>query len=472
MIVAKKLLKIIKRTNNMMIMESGLPVIEAKKEAPFAGDLLNRSRCAFVLRNIVETFRDECVVSLNGKWGTGKTTFLSMWEKQMEALDYKVIHFNSWENEDAEDPLIALIAEFKKISETDHIKWSTVTSNLGKVVLAMLPSIAGKLAKHFTGIDIQDIAEKGAEEVVDIINARIDEYSKQKAVVNDFQKALSEYVEESCNGKPLVFVIDELDRCNPSFAVKTLERIKHIFEVKGIVFVVAIDEIQLCHSIRGFYGSEQFDAKDYLRRFFKIQYDLPKADSTDLIHAIMDRFDYGKMPKVNDNYKSCYDDLPHLFSLLYEERDMSIRQMEQYVLFTRLALANCAGMNIDPITIAFLVYIKMFAPDFFNKYALSQISDDEVIKHFEENYNDKLFELQGSSPTYLFYTAVADMLAIRCGYQNLQRLYEKAQEPKLKIEVTKFDADRLLCCLKGKGPQMAEIDTLLPKINLVYSFPN
>lgn len=97
-------------------MESGLPIIEARKDAPFAGDLLDRGRCAYVLRSIVETFREECVVSLNGKWGTGKTTFLSMWEKYMEALEYKVIHFNSWENEDAEDPLIALIAEFKKIS--------------------------------------------------------------------------------------------------------------------------------------------------------------------------------------------------------------------------------------------------------------------------------------------------------------------------------------------------------------------
>lgn len=457
-------------------MESGLPVIEARKDAPFAGDLLDRGRCAYVLRSIVETFREECVVSLNGKWGTGKTTFLSMWEKYMEALEYKVIHFNSWENEDAEDPLIALIAEFKKISGTDHTKWLSVTSNLSKVVLAMLPSIAGKLTKYLTGIDLQDIAEKGAEEAIDIINARIDEYCKQKAVVKDFKKVLCEYVEERCNDKPLVFVIDELDRCNPSFAVKTLERIKHIFEVKGIVFVIAIDEVQLCHSIRGFYGSEQIDAKDYLRRFFKIQYDLPDADSTKLIQTTMSRFEYDKMPKVHENYRSCYASLPNLFSLLYDLTQMSIRQLEQYILYTRLALANCKGLYVNPTSVAFIIYVKMFDSDFFEKYSNARVSNDEIIKHFEERYNDGFFDPKSNPYTYLFCNAVADMLAIRCGYANLDQLYETTlkstnqESNRLKIKVTKFDKEELKRLFIGKSPQMVELKTLLLRVNMIDSF--
>ena len=76
-------------------MKSGLPIIEPELKAPFAGDLLNRGGCALVFRSIVETFGEECVISLNGKWGTGKTTFLAMWEKYMENFGYKVIHFNS-----------------------------------------------------------------------------------------------------------------------------------------------------------------------------------------------------------------------------------------------------------------------------------------------------------------------------------------------------------------------------------------
>ncbi len=456
-------------------MNSTLPIIDATVESPFKGDLMNRGRCALVLRSIVETFGEECVVSLNGKWGTGKTTFLSMWEKYMEKLEYKVIHFNSWENEDAEDPLIALIAEFRKISGKDYAKWESVASNFGKVVLAMLPTVAGKFAKHFIGVNLQDIVEKGADEAIDIINTRIDEYCKQKETIKNFQKALADYVEERCNNKPLIFVIDELDRCNPSFAVKTLERIKHIFEVKGIVFIVAIDEIQLCHSIRGFYGAEQFDAKDYLRRFFKVQYDLPNADSTALIQAIIDRFEYDKVPKVHDNYKSCYADLPNLFLLLYSMREMSIRQLEQYSLYTRLALANCKGLYVDPISIAFIVYVKMYDSAFFDRYSKMQISHNDVIKHFEENYNDFL-STKNNAPTYLFYNAVADMLAIRCGYDNLDELYvipmkdHGLENIKLKLRVSKFNTEQLSRCFMGKSSQMVGFKTLLSKINLVNDF--
>lgn len=454
------------------MMKSGLPIIEPELKAPFAGDLLNRGGCALVFRSIVETFGEECVISLNGKWGTGKTTFLAMWEKYMENFGYKVIHFNSWENEDAEDPLIALIAEFKKIAGKDNEKWKAVASNIGKVVLATLPSIAGKIA----GIDLQDIIKDGAKKAVAIINTRIDEYCRQKAILKDFKQSLAEYVEETCNGKPLVFVIDELDRCNPSFAVKTLERIKHIFEVKGIVFVVAIDEVQLCHSIRGFYGSEHIDAKDYLRRFFKIQYDLPNEDSTDIIQAIMSRFAYDKMPEVNENYKSCYKDLPDLFYLLYKGKQMSIRQLEQYILYARLALANCKGLYVNPISVAFIVYIKMFESNFFEGYSKMRLSHNEVIKHFEENYNDEFFNAKRNSPTYLFYNAVADMLAIRCGYENLSELYEKPMESmglnnmRLKVKVSKFDKESFTRYFNGKSSQMVGLNTLLSKIGLVRDF--
>ena len=48
------------------MMKSSLPIIEPELKAPFAGDLLNRGRCALVFRSIVETFGEECVISLNG----------------------------------------------------------------------------------------------------------------------------------------------------------------------------------------------------------------------------------------------------------------------------------------------------------------------------------------------------------------------------------------------------------------------
>ena len=60
-------------------------------------------------------------------------------------------------------------------------------------------------------------------------------------------------------------MIDELDRCRPSYAVEFLETAKHLFVVNQVVFVLAINRKQLAHAVRALYGNE-FEAEAYLRR--------------------------------------------------------------------------------------------------------------------------------------------------------------------------------------------------------------
>lgn len=55
---------------------------------------------------------------------------------------------------------------------------------------------------------------------------------------------------------PAFIFIDELDRCRPSYAVEMLETIKHIFDISGVVFVVATDTEQLQHAVKVVYGED------------------------------------------------------------------------------------------------------------------------------------------------------------------------------------------------------------------------
>lgn len=94
--------------------------------------------------------------------------------------------------------------------------------------------------------------------------------------MNDARKALEILVEciPSHNNKVFI-LIDELDRCRPSYAIEMLETIKHFFELKNYVFVVATDTEQLSHSVKAVYG-DFFDGKEYLSRFSQ---DLPNFPS-------------------------------------------------------------------------------------------------------------------------------------------------------------------------------------------------
>ena len=46
-------------------------------------------------------------------------------------------------------------------------------------------------------------------------------------------------------GNRLIIMVDELDRCKPSYAVKLLERIKHYFTNDRITFVFSVNTYEL-----------------------------------------------------------------------------------------------------------------------------------------------------------------------------------------------------------------------------------
>ena len=55
-------------------------------------------------------------MAINGKWGTGKTTFVEMWKAYLKLDHFHTLYFNAWENDFISDPLIGLLGELKKMS--------------------------------------------------------------------------------------------------------------------------------------------------------------------------------------------------------------------------------------------------------------------------------------------------------------------------------------------------------------------
>jgi len=48
-----------------------------------------------------------------------------------------------------------------------------------------------------------------------------------------------------------------LDRCRPDFAIRLIERIKHFFDIKNIVFVLVMDKAQFSKVVCHNYGIHQ-----------------------------------------------------------------------------------------------------------------------------------------------------------------------------------------------------------------------
>lgn len=98
---------------------------------------------------------------------------------------------------------------------------------------------------------------------------------KEKQLEELIHEFLASLLPERSN--KLIVFIDELDRCKPDFAVELLEKVKHYFDNKDVMFVFSIHSLALQKTIKHYYGND-FDACKYLTRFFDLQVSIPPAD--------------------------------------------------------------------------------------------------------------------------------------------------------------------------------------------------
>ena len=265
--------------------------IEVPENDPFKNDLLDRKKTAQVLTAMLGSFRGPGVVALDAPWGAGKTTFLKMWTQHLRTSGFAVVEFNAWETDFAEDPFLALSTELHtgivsagidvprramhRIKETTQQIVRHGLRELVRLAASGVP-VAGGVAGTVAESALASLAE-----------SRVSSYTKRKDAVRSFRESLdhvADTVSELTDGKPIVVVIDELDRCRPTYAVELLEAAKHLFSVNHVVFVLGINRSQLAYSIRALYGSG-FDAEVYLRRFIDAAIYLPPSDRRSLVNA-------------------------------------------------------------------------------------------------------------------------------------------------------------------------------------------
>ena len=257
-----------------------VPEPEVSAEDPWGDDLLGRASLADKLTGIVDGQSESLVVSLHGGWGTGKTFFLKRWCRELENCGFRAIYFNAWEDDFCRDPMVAILGQM-----AEHLEDRSFKALLADVSRAagdlLLENLVGFVGKH-TGFSFKGMFKKRGSGPVD----RYKREQRAKESLRESLGSLSSRVSEKI-GHPLVFVVDELDRCRPTFAVELLERVKHVFDVPNLVFVFGLNRDELCVVLRSVYGD--IDADVYLRKFFDVELQLTRVDEVKFVHGLMER---------------------------------------------------------------------------------------------------------------------------------------------------------------------------------------
>jgi len=344
-------------------------------EKPFTHCILKRENEAKFLTNIVSTYANGFVLAIDNKWGAGKTTFVKMWQQDLENKSFKTLYFNAWENDFENDALTALMAELESLksnqTETAFKKVLKCGSVLAKNVIPI--AIKSVLDKYIGNGFVKDVSQKIIENADDLFQNQLSDYLSKKQGLIEFKKSLSEYIDATKGDKPIVLFIDELDRCRPNYAVEVLEKIKHFFSVPGIVFVLSIDKSQLEHAVRGVYGSEQIDANEYLKRFIDLEYSLMEPDSEKYSQFLYKyfRFDDFFRSQERSKYQQFRNEpleFVKMARVLFSINKIALRKQEKIIAHTRIVLSTFGENNyVFPEILLFLVYSKMQHNDFYSK---------------------------------------------------------------------------------------------------------
>jgi hypothetical protein len=253
--------------------------IDIDHDAPWDNDDLQRKSQGKALKSFIVSLTGAYTIALKSPWGSGKSTFLRRLDADLELHQTPVVLLDAWANDYVEDPLLAFVSALQS-----RLEKSPRNAKLEKKILALgiattklvVPTLLAVAKGIVPGLDD---ALDAAKEVTKTANALLEEHKKHKESVQEFRSRLEDardYLSEvkgRTGETKLVFLIDELDRCRPDFAVRVLERIKHFFDVPGITFVIATDESNLPAAIARIFGASDHSER-YLRKFIDFEFRL------------------------------------------------------------------------------------------------------------------------------------------------------------------------------------------------------
>jgi len=321
-----------------------------------SSDLIGRNRYLLKLIRLLTHGGGNKFFSLDGEWGTGKTFFVKQLDLlvnycnsyddgkiikentftnnspclielkesrqnivQMEELlkkntlkDLKAViqekslysvYFNAWEHDDEEDPLISII--YQLINNYSHV------NSKGEIVYSGNFDLLKQVVK---------IVSSGVIDIGNIIN--VEDFAKEIKRKNRVKELIADVFDsiicENCNH--LIIIIDEIDRCKPTYAVKLLERMRHYIHDDRLTVLVSTNLKELQHTINALYGAN-FNSSKYLSKFFDSRLILPNIDSIKYASSF---------PLKTNMYTDSWFSLA-VSTFIEYTADMTMRDIERYL---------------------------------------------------------------------------------------------------------------------------------------------
>ena len=328
------------------------------------------------LCNFIVNCDSPMTISIQGDWGSGKTSMMNMIKKKISDKVHP-IWFNTWQfsqfqmqNELTVSMLCALL------SELDYSQEKV------KKVVGFLSGAAKTAAGILTEMVAGGIA---ADKVTGALEGgNLDFAEEIKNLKTKFQEAVNDKLKKTQKDRVVIFV-DDLDRLQPSKAVELLEVLKVFLDCENCVYVLAVDYEVVTQGIKQKFGDmvgEQ-KGKSFFDKIIQLPFKMPVAQY-DICKYVTDQLSKMNMKTDSTDVKD-YVDLISL-SIGCNPRSMK-RLFNTYLLIDIILQSTFSSKNRDNVRKLLFATICM------------QMEFDELYEYIVVNRNtldgEMLVELTG-----------------------------------------------------------------------------
>lgn len=236
-------------------------------------DMLGREPFVSLLENIIiqkTNAHEGFSFAIDGKWGCGKSWILKELEQKLELKNYLVIHYNCWENEYYEEPLVAILSVI--IDKLNQLQENIPDKNKKdriQIALKFFAEVISTILTNKFGVGFNEFLESGKKAIaadnVPAISKDFDRNQSLNETLDMVRKSLFQLTnvlsESNDVFENVVIAVDELDRCLPEYAIKVMQRLHHIcFDTTSdkymFIQLAAINKSELLGSIAKTFGRE------------------------------------------------------------------------------------------------------------------------------------------------------------------------------------------------------------------------
>mgnify|MGYP000934090528 FL=1 len=232
-------------------------------DSPAVQDRFNISKYINGLVNFIKSCNTPMTIAVQGDWGTGKTSIMTMIKNELRNLNnLNLVWFNTWQfsqfNLGDKLPLTMLN---KLINEVSSNKESENFKYIKKAMVGVADAILGHISS-------------GALEVSRFLDNEENLFEAVEKLKESFQKLVNE--KAGNEGRVIIF-IDDLDRIEPERAVELLEVLKIFLDCEKCIFVLAIDYGVVTRGVKVKYGNDfsEGKGKSFFDKIIQVPFKMP-----------------------------------------------------------------------------------------------------------------------------------------------------------------------------------------------------